>query len=306
VLVLIGAENPYYSITALDVRNKPLIVFCQTVYSNPDRQRLSGQVDMHRWNLEQQIHASTRYFGCGARMHRDLVLKNNPEAIVFKIRFPEIRPRLIVDIKKDHDFVFFAAGVTKKKGIEDAILALSQVKMKFPRVTLDVVGKCAADYKAHLLDMITKLDLDGNIEFHEYFPQQSDMHAHIQHAKYALLPVKLDAIPGTIRESLMLDLPVVTYRTTGTPHLNKYGEAVLLCEIDDIDALAKNMIRVMTESALEQNMLKNARKYVDIEFDNKRNTDRLVSMFYTVYDHYHGRSDIPEDLVFDLDEFPEY
>lgn len=76
---------------------------------------------------------------------------------------------------------------------------------------------CTADYKSLLNEKINKLGVDDNIVFHEYFPKQSDMHEHIQKAKYALLPVKLDSIPGTISEAMMLDLPVVSYRTYGTP-----------------------------------------------------------------------------------------
>jgi glycosyltransferase involved in cell wall biosynthesis len=85
--------------------------------------------------------------------------------------------------------------------------------------------------------MIEELKLKENIEFDDYFPKQSDMHKHIQQAKYAVLPVKLDVISGTIIDAMQIGLPVITYKTAGTPTLNKYGEVVLICDIDGINSL---------------------------------------------------------------------
>ncbi len=306
VIVLIGAENPYYSISALDISGIPVILIAQTVYTNPDRQKHSGQVDRYRWDLELEIHRKLKFFSCNARIHRDLILRNNPEAIVFRHRFPYIRPRKLDNPFKEYNFVFFAAGVSKKKGIEDAIQAIGIVKKQYPEVSLDVVGKCDPEHKSSLVEMINKHGVAGNIVFHEYFPKQSDMHDHIQKARYALLPVKLDSIPGTIAEAMMLDLPVVSYITSGTPRLNKYGEAVLLCEINDVEALAKNMIRVMDEPDLVDRLISNSRKYVEIEIDNDRSANNFVRMFYAVYENYHRQVPIPKDLLFDPKEFPIY
>jgi glycosyltransferase involved in cell wall biosynthesis len=44
---------------------------------------------------------------------------------------------------------------------------------------------------------------------------------------------------GTVIEAMLLEIPVITYKTTGTPYLNKDGETVLLCDIGDINQLAK-------------------------------------------------------------------
>ncbi len=306
VIVLIGAENPYYSISALDISGIPVILIAQTVYTNPDRQKHSGQVDRYRWDLELEIHRKLKFFSCNARIHRDLILRNNPEAIVFRHRFPHIRPRKLDNPFKEYNFVFFAAGVTKKKGIEDAIQALGIVKKQYPEVSLDIVGKCDPEYKSSLVEMINKHGVAGNIVFHEYFPKQSDMHDHIQKARYALLPVKLDSIPGTIAEAMMLDIPVISYRTYGTPHLNKYGEAVLICDIDDVESLARNMMRILSDPDLSENMVHYSRKYIDLEMDNNTNVRNMARMFRAVYEHYKHGTEIPVDLLFDPNEFPVY
>lgn len=306
VVNLIGAENPYYSIAGLDIKNLPLILTAQTVYTNPLRKKYSGEVDQFRWDLELKLHKKIKYFCCSGLLHRDLVLHNNPNAIVFYYTFPKKPLEKNNNVIKKYDFVFFAICITKKKGIEDTIQALALVKNEYPEVTLNIVGKCDIDYKKYLGKMIKELKLIDNIEFTEYFPKQSDMHKHIQQARYAVLPVKLDVISGTIIEAMILGFPVITYKTTGTPYLNKYGEAVLISDIDDVNSLANNMLRIMKEPELVKKMLSNSKIFIEKEYDNKVNMDKLVNIYKAVYKHYYENEPIPKELLFNPEEFPEY
>ena len=306
IVNLIGTENPYYSITALDIKALPVYVSVQTVYTNPIRKKLSGNCDQFRWDLELKIHRKEQYFGCGGRMHRDLILKNNPEAVTFKMFFPIQRPAQVKIVPKIIDFVFFAAGVTKKKGVEDVIEALSIVKKDKNNVSLNIVGLCSDTYKKFLLKKINELDLKGNITFSDYFPLHSDMHQHIVQSHFAVLPVKLDIIPGSVIEAILLDLPVVTYKTTGTPYLNKDGESVLIADIGDINMLANQMLKLLKSPSLAQKLRENAKALVEKEFDNATSTKRLVSNYRAAIEHYHKDTPIPKDQLFNTDEFPIY
>lgn len=306
VVNLIGAENPYYSIAGLDIDKLPLLLTCQTVYTNPLWKKFSGEVDQFRWDLELKLHQKIKYFCCSGLMHRDLVLHNNPNAIVFYYTFPKKHLEKINNVIKKYDFVFFAARVTKVKGIEDTIQALALVKKEYSEVTLNIVGNCDINYKKYLDKMIEELNLKDSIEFTDYFPKQSDMHKHIQQAKYAVLPVKLDVISGTIIDAMQIGLPVITYKTTGTPTLNKYGEAVLICDIDDINSLANNMLRVIKEPELVEKMLTNSKIIVDREFNNADIINRLLNIYNAVNKHYYKNEPIPNELLFNPEEFPNY
>lgn len=306
IVNLIGTENPYYSIATLDIKNIPVYVSAQTVYTNPSRMELTGNVQQDKWDLELQIHKKERYFGCTGRMHRDLVLKNNPQAITFKMFFPIQYPHKVRDVPKEYDFVFFAAGVTKKKGIEDTIDALAQVKTKHANVKLNVVGKCEQEYKEFLQKKIATLGLRDNISFNNYFPVHSDMHQHIKKSRFALLPVKLDVISGTIVEAVLLELPLITYKTTGTPYLNKDGETVLLADIGDIDMLAKNMLTFLENPDFANSLSKKAKTFVENEFDNTKTAKRLAANYKAVINHYYHNKPIPEEQLFSTVEFPIY
>jgi glycosyltransferase involved in cell wall biosynthesis len=306
IVNLIGTENPYYSITTLDIKDVPVFVSAQTVYTNPARKKLSGQCDPFRWDLELKIHKKERYFGCGGRMHRDLIVDNNPNAIVFKNFFPIQKPGQVRDVPQKYDFVFFAAGVTPKKGIEDAIDALALIKKDKPDVTLNVVGSCSVDYKTKLTAKIENLGLTDNVTFNGYFPIHSDMHQHIKSAGVAVLPIKLDVIPGTVIEAMLLEIPVIAYKTTGTPYLNKDGETVLLADIGDIKTLADHMEVLLNSSDLADNLRRKAKVFVEKELDNTLSARRLVKNYHAVIDHYKNNQPIPEDRLFNLKEFPLY
>lgn len=301
---LIGTENPYYSITSLDIKKIPVYVSAQTVYTNPERKKYENNIDPLIWDIELKIHRKEKYYGCIGRMHRDLIVNNNPEAIIFKMFFPIEKPKEVKQLPKIYDFVFFAAGITRKKGIEDAIDALSLVKKEKPKVTLNVVGKCQSDYKSFLQEKIIDLKLQDNIIFTDYFPIHTHMHQHIVQSRFSLLPVKLDIIPGTILESIFLNIPVITYKTTGTPFLNKDGESVLLSNIGDINNLAQNMLKLLNNPSLGERLRKSAKAYVDKEFDNTTSAKRLVLNYRSVINHYHYDIPIPKEQLFNIDEFP--
>jgi len=306
VVNLIGSENPYYSIAGLDITNLPLILTTQTVYTNPLIKKFMDNIDQYRWDLEIKLHKKIKYYCCTGMMYRDLVLHHHPNAVIFYYTFPKKPLEKINNVIKKYDFVFFAANVSKVKGIEDTIQALTLVKKEYPEVTLNIVGNYDINYKKYLEKMIEELELKENIKFNDYFPQHSDMLKHIQKAKYAVLPVKLDVISTTMIESLMLGLPLITYKTSGTPTLNKYGEAVLICDIDDINSLAQNMLRVMKEPELVKKMLNNSKIFIDKEYDNVAIIDRLVSIYNAVYKHYYENEPIPKELIFNPEDFPDY
>ncbi len=299
IVNLIGSENPYYSITSLDIKNIPVFVSAQTVYTNPERKKHSSTISQHRWDIELQIHKKEKYFGCKGKMHRDLILQNNPEAIIMHRNFaPKIIPQPKPTSKK-FDFVFFAASVTAKKGAEDAIEALAISKREKQDVTLNIVGKCNANYKSRLNQKINELNLNENIVFTDHFPLYSDLLQHIIQSKFALLPVKMDVISGTIMESMALGLPVVTYKTSGTPTLNKDKESVLLADIGDADTLAKQMLKLLNSPELSEKLKNNARSVVEKRLENNNAAENLVKNYKAIINHFHYNIPIPQELLYD-------
>jgi glycosyltransferase involved in cell wall biosynthesis len=300
-----GSENPYYSIAALDIENMPLLITAQTVYANPSRQNLSGHVDKFRWELELEIFKKTKYYASGATMHRDLILMYRPDAIVLKVQgsAPEVPA---FEGSKEYDFAFFAAQVTPKKGIIDALEAFRKVRESSPDVSLNIIGSWEPGLMNELCPGLELGKLREGILYSGYFENHDDMLRQVQKSRFALLPVKLDAVSGTIRESMLMGLPIVTYRTSGTPALNKDRENVLLADIGDTETLACNMLRLLEDAEFANCISNRAIEYAEKEFSYKKNIAQWIAVLEAVYQHYYEKSEIPKELLFSADRFPVY
>lgn len=301
IVNLIGSENPHYSITTLDIKNIPVLVSCQTVYSNPDRMKLTGDVVKNIWDLEIKIHKKEMYYCCGGKIHRDLVMQHNPNAIIFRLVFPTTKP-LVIDskISKEYDFVMFGRLI-KAKGVEDAIEALALVKKEKPNITLNIVGSCSVEYRMILDELVAAKGLIDNITFCNYFPVHSNLYQHIVKAKYAVLPNKLDVISTTIREAMHLNIPIVTYKTSGTPSLNSFKQCVLLSDIDDFEGLAENMLKLLNSDELASELAANSKELADQLFSDKDISKLLIESYNAVINHYNHGTPVPKELLFDYD-----
>ena len=140
IVNLIGAENPYYSITALDIENIPIILHCQTVYANPNRIRNAGEINQKRWNLEIELFHKIPYIACSGKMYYDLIKKYEPNAIIFPRKWPVSKFPDIPEVNKRYDFAYFARMLNKNKGFDDAIEAISIVANKYPNIKILAVG----------------------------------------------------------------------------------------------------------------------------------------------------------------------
>jgi glycosyltransferase involved in cell wall biosynthesis len=129
---------------------------------------------------------------------------------------------------------------------------------------------------------------------------------HLRRANFALLPIKLDIISRSVVEAMLLELPVITYKTTGTPYLNKDGNTVLLAEIGDIKKLSENMLTLMNKPELVKILRKSAKTFAEKEFNATTCASRLLCNYRAVINHFRRNNLITKELLFDTNEFPIY
>src|SRR5690606_24653266 len=169
-----------------------------------------------------------------------------------------------------------------------------------------IVGRCSSEVQIVLDKLIEKRGVADNVVFHGYFPEHADMFRQVMKSRFAVLPVKMDVISSTTREAMFLGLPVVTYKTSGTPLLNREKECVLLADIGDIHKLAENMISLLKSDKLAEKLSKNAQEYIDLNFNNRKEAQKLKSIYQAIISHHRLGSIIPEDLLFDPVKHPVY
>jgi len=300
VINLIGSDGAYFSSTVLGINKIPILVTLQTVYTNPDRYKHST-VDPFNWYIEEKVFNKEKYYACSGKMHYDLLIEKNPDVIALRFAFPHNDPRDIenaVNIKQQYEFVTFAQNCCTSKGTFDALEAFVIVHKKYPRTRLNICGMRDNNAEALMKSIIERNNIQDFVFFTDFFEKQEDLFKHLKKSRFAVLPVKLDVIPGTVTQAMALGLPVVTNATTGTPRLNDEKQCVLLCQIDNIQELADNMLLLYENSELAERLKQNAIEYTNKMMTNKQKVNLLVEDLYAVYQNSRNGVPIPDTLLF--------
>lgn len=302
IVIAYGTENPVVSVPQLSLRKKyPVLCILQTIYNNPERVKY-GTPNPLIQDLEHDIVNNIRYFGTEDRLYYDLLKSMNNDVIVLDYPYPRAPLPMIPMPCKKYDFVNYAFNLDARKGDEDAVRALAIVKETHPDVTLNMAGGMAPYRKTYLERLVAELGLQENVYFTPMFERKEDMYAHVLQARCALLPVKLDLVSTTTRESMYYGIPVITNITPATPLLNKDKQCVLLAEKGNIDSLARCMLEVMENETLAKTLSENGHEYMLREMDNGPKMKRLMSSLQSVIDNNKEGTPIPHELLFDTEK----
>lgn len=299
IVNLQGNENAYYSSTVLGLKGYPIYSICQTIYTNPDRGKY-GKVDTINAFVEREIFKQVKYFGVYCKMHYDMLRKLSPEAMIFKFGYPGTGKLLQpTPTEKEYDFVNFAMGISDKKGYYDAVRALAIVKQTYPNVTLNLVGGADDEEMAKIKTCVEEFGVSDNVIFTPFFPKREDMFLHIQKSRFALLPCKMDNTSGTMIQAMQLGLPLIVYKTAGTPAFNKEKECALIAEHSDVEDLAKQMLVYLNEPEHAAHNAVNAREYQERKAEMAgSNGDRLVENYRAILVNCQNGTAIPQEMLF--------
>lgn len=299
LIVLSGAENPATSIGILASDKYPRLCLCQTIYNNPERNQYMHPQKLIQ-DMEMDIFRHLDYLGVYSSLHYKLLREFRPNATIFKFGYPSkgtlLKPS---EVEKEFDFVNFALMHGSRKGTPDSIQALAIVKKKYPNVTLNIVGGCDPKGMELLKNLVAELHLEKNVSFTPFFEKSSDLLLHVQKSRFAVLPCKLDHTSGTMSQSMQLGLPIVVYRTTGTPSFNREKQCALIAEKENVEQLAHHMMALMDNPGLVESLKANAREFQEKKAaDARQNGERLYATFKAVIEHCKEGKEIPQELLF--------
>ena len=88
-----------------------------------------------------------------------------------------------------------------------------------------------------------------------------------------------DGIPNVILEAMAVGVPVVSTDISAIPEVVLHAETGLLVPERDPIALAKALARFLDDAALRERTTAAARRFVEANFDNMRNAERLLELF---------------------------
>jgi glycosyltransferase involved in cell wall biosynthesis len=282
---LSGAENAYYSSSVLDIKGYPILVTIQGFVSLNSEKVVKNRIVLKRIQIEERIFKSLKYYAIEAAFMEKFIRNFNPDARMFWFHFPFAKTNVVTDVTKEYDIVFFAR-VTKMKGIEDLIKAVSISRDHIPQIKLCIIGDSDIDYLIYLKDMIDNLNLKDHIIFKGFISTQTTMHNEVVKARISVLPTYNDTIPGTIVESMLLGVPVISYNTGGIPDLNKDGENIIIVEQGNVVRLADEIVRLLTNDKTRSELAARALKYAAEEFDNTHSVNLMTEAYKAVIEDF--------------------
>lgn len=281
----IGAENPWYSKACLLLpKNRILLTSLQTLLLDPDFYN-NYPIDKlsydFRCGVERDVILRSNYICTKVDKFKKIILENiKPNANFLSLTLALSEEINIVSNEKKFDFVYFSANINK--AVDLAIEAFGLVANKRPDVTLDIVGGYSSDFKYKLDLRLKELGIENRVFFEGHQQEHSDVIEKIRYSKYALLPLKIDIVSGTIREAICNGLPVVTTITPGTPRFNENRESVLLSEIGNHQALADNMLKLIDDVNFAEQLKLNAVKTMDEMYGNSNAMQEWRNCYYKI------------------------
>ena len=288
---VIGAENPYYSISALSMpQTIPLLVALQTLMIAPDFSNnypISKEMYEFRSSIERKVLERADYISIRVKRYIDILneeIKPTPKILEMPLAIGE--KLSISDYKKQYDFIYYAADIAK--AADYALEAFAIAKKRHKDITLHVVGGYNEDYMNVLRKRMQELGVDDGIDFTGRLATREDVINEVRKARFALLPLKVDLISGTIREAMANGLPVVTTITPITPEFNDTRDSLLLSEKVDFNVMASNMCRLLEEKGLANKLRVNAALTLQERYSNEAAMKLWKENYYKVLKEWTG------------------
>lgn len=285
IVHLFGAENITYSGGAIPIMNRyPLLVTFQG-YVQLTKERgscLKTLTIRQRERTEDTILSNAKYvtFEVTDRASRNYFINKYGNKKEMSINFPLKKPGIDAsNVKKDYDVVYWGR-VTKNKGVEDLIRAVSILKNTGKDLRCLILGGGAGQYLQYLHSLVEKLSLSNNIVFGGFQRTDEELFSNASKAKVYVLPTYFDALPCSIRESMLMRLPVISYPVGDITELNKNSECVVMAEYRNIEDLAEKIKGILSDDAERKNIADRAYNMINEMYDFQA----IESQFMTCYD----------------------
>ena len=180
-----------------------------------------------------------REFGLRAQVVPNIV---DLEQFTFRTRKP-LRPHLIC-----------TRGFHTYYCIDIVVRAFAQVQRAFPEAQLDLVGK--GPLEAQIRSLVDELQLSG-VNFAGVASRQ-EIGRYYEQADIFINASRVDNMPVSVIEAFGAGTPVVTTAPESMRYLVEHERTGLLSAPGDVEALAQNVIRLLTDPELADRMARNA------------------------------------------------
>jgi len=272
-------------------KEKISLVHCNTLWDNPYGAEVAGELGIplichvrntffhdkikkYKLSSSQGIICVSRKVSAGFNnwegKGKVQVVYNGVDTAKFNIEnFDQKALRSEFSINHDIPVIGLVGRVSPEKGQLEILKAVSLLKEKIPSFKVLIVGETSkkeTDYMAFLKNKASHLGVAENVIFTGFRRDISRITSIFDIAVFPSLESANEGFGRGIIEAMAMRKPVIGTYTGGIPEVIEDGESGLIVEPGDIDALAKNILRLLEDMRLKDKFSENGYRRVCRKF----------------------------------------
>lgn len=285
-----GTENGYG--LAVINANTPTIVSIQGVVNELARVAPSMFYTLQS-RIERTVIRNASYFGSRTAWANSFIRKLNSAATIYDL--PEaIHPLFFNRTGGEANAnVLIVGSIVQRKGIEDALRAMSIVISACPCAKLLVVGVGAAHYLEELKRLAHLAQIENNVEWLGF--RKAEEVAELHNVSAVLIqPSHLDNSPNSVAEAMASGLPVIASNVGGIPSMIENDVTGLLIEPGNHRRLAEAILSLLRNGAERQRLAGCARKVAFERHFPSHVAEKTMNVYRDIIRQEEGESEIFE------------
>jgi colanic acid/amylovoran biosynthesis glycosyltransferase len=186
--------------------------------------------------------------------------------------------------------------LVEKKGIEYGIQAIAQLADIYPNIEYQIIGD--GELKAELQQLMGSLNITDKVKLLGWKTQPEIIHI-LENADIFIAPSvtakdgNQDAPVNTLKEAMLMGLPVIATTHGGIPELVQDGISGFLVPERDAEAIAEKISYLIEHPEIWSSMGHAGRAYVEAHYDLNKLNDELVEIYHQVM-----KNDVPKQAPF--------
>ena len=260
---LIGDRTPdwhkvYFDMKAAGLKNVYVIHQLHNIHVvEPFDPRTSQTKARYLYLYDDRI-KSDAIISLTSRQHSDIVKRYHLKNVVIIPHSLAAVPK-VTDVEVDPFKIVQVGRLVPDKGQFKAIEVMKRVLRAVPQATLHFYGRGAM--KNHLQKLIDENNLGEHIKLEGFSENMPKVFAS---SALSILPSLFEGSPLVIQESLQQNCPVVAFDCNyGPADMIKDGVNGYLVPVDDIDAMASRIIRILAVPKLRDKLSANCARSIE-------------------------------------------
>lgn len=147
-------------------------------------------------------------------------------------------------------------------GVDVAIRAFAKLRSKIPATSLSIAG--SGPELSNLIDLVKRLNIEDSVSFLGRLGR-AEVAELYRSADVFVNSSRVDNMPNSLLEAMASGVAIVSTRAGGIPFIVDHDQTALLVDVDDVEQLATEMLRLTSDisirDVLKNNALRVVKKY---------------------------------------------